>query len=190
VVVLQVMPEEWYERMNTIETYDEDSSAQGRINMWWMAWNLANDRIFGGGFEFWRVQMFSGYAPDPTNIRAAHSIYFQVLGDHGWVGLILFLSLLGLTWLRCSAVMRMAKQQADATWARDLAAMLQVSIVAYMSAGAFLGLAYFDYIYHVIALAVVVYALLTRPQVASVAISGSRAQQSATDPRPRAFHRH
>lgn len=165
VVVYQVMPEAWYQRMNTIETYDEDASAQGRINMWWMAWNLANDRIFGGGFEFWRVQMFSGYAPDPTNIRAAHSIYFQVLGDHGWVGLILFLSLLGLTWLKCSAVIRLAKQQADATWARDLAAMLQVSIVAYMSAGAFLGLAYFDYIYHIIAVAVVVYALLTRPQL-------------------------
>ncbi|HMN75647.1 MAG TPA: putative O-glycosylation ligase, exosortase A system-associated [Burkholderiaceae bacterium] len=165
VVVTQVMPEEWYERMNTIETYDEDASARGRINMWWMAWNLANDRIFGGGFEFWRVLLFSSYAPDPTNIRAAHSIYFQVLGDHGWVGLVLFLALLWLTWRKCSAVIRLAKQQADATWARDLAAMLQVSIVAYMSAGAFLGLAYFDYIYHLIAVAVVVHALLTRPQL-------------------------
>lgn len=48
VIVYQVMPEEWYQRMNTIETYDEDASALGRINMWWMAWNLANDRIFGG----------------------------------------------------------------------------------------------------------------------------------------------
>lgn len=189
VVVSQVMPEEWYERMNTIETYDEDASAQGRINMWWMAWNLANDRIFGGGFEFWRVQLFSGYAPDPTNIRAAHSIYFQVLGDHGWVGLILFLALLGLTWRKCSTVIRLAKQRDDATWARDLAAMLQVSIVAYMSAGAFLGLAYFDYIYHLIAVAVVVHALLTRSQLTDVAIPAADAQKPATDSRVGALHR-
>jgi putative inorganic carbon (hco3(-)) transporter len=167
-VVYQVMPQEWYQRMGTIETYDQDASAQGRINMWWMAWNLANDRIFGGGFEFWRVVAFSGYAPDPNNVRAAHSIYFQMLGDHGWIGLVLFMSLLGLTWLKCSAVMRLAKQEPDAKWARDLAAMLQVSIVAYMSAGAFLGLAYFDYIYNLVAVAVVVHALMTRPQPAGM----------------------
>jgi uncharacterized membrane protein len=36
----------------------------------------------------------------------------------------------------------------------DLAAMIQVSIVAYASAGTFLGLAYFDYFYLLVALVV------------------------------------
>lgn len=66
---------------------------------------------------------------------------------------------------------------------------LQVSIVAYMAAGAFLGLAYFDYIYHLIAVAVVVHFLTTNAQPASAAATVSGAQQPATQSRLRAFHR-
>ena len=156
---LSIMPDTYFERMNTIQTYDQDASAQGRINAWWTAWHLANDRIFGGGFETWEATVFQRYAPDPENVRDVHSIYFEVLGEHGWPGLILFLSLLGFTWMKCSSVIRHAKRNPEALWARDLAAMIQVSMVAYMSAGAFLGLAYFDYIYHLVAVVVVVHQL-------------------------------
>jgi putative inorganic carbon (hco3(-)) transporter len=155
-----IMPAEWYERMNTIKTFEEDESAQGRINAWWTAWNLAKDRVFGGGFELWQRPVFQLYAPDPTNARDVHSIYFEVMGEHGFVGLFLFLSLLLLTWLKCNAVIRRAKRQPDALWARDLASMIQVTMVAYMSAGAFLGLAYFDLTYHLVAIVVVVHHLL------------------------------
>lgn len=160
---LSLMPEAWWERMQTIKTYQEDQSAQGRINAWWTAWNLANDRIVGGGFETWKSMVFGRYAPDPRNVRDVHSIYFEVLGEHGWPGLILFLSLIALTWHKCTAIIRFVKTQPpDATWARDLAAMIQVSLVAYMSAGAFLGLAYFDYLYHLVAIVVVVHVLVTQ----------------------------
>ena len=159
-IVASVMPEEWYQRMNTMNTYDQDESAIGRINAWWAAWNLANARFFGGGFETWRWSMFQLYGPDPENVRAPHSIYFQVLGEHGWIGLTIFLSLIALTWMKCSAVIRMAKKRPEIEWARDLAAMLQVSLVGYMSAGAFLGLANFDYFYHLIVVAVVLHHLV------------------------------
>src|SRR6266404_9971259 len=33
-VVLLVMPQQWYDRMSTITTYEADSSAMGRINAW------------------------------------------------------------------------------------------------------------------------------------------------------------
>jgi O-antigen ligase len=97
-------------------------------------------------------------------VRDVHSIYFEVLGEHGWVGLILFLSILGFTWLKCGAIVRRAKGKAELSWARDLAAMIQVTLVAYMSAGAFLGLAYFDYVYHLVAIVVVVHVLVRQPQ--------------------------
>src|SRR5574337_1837344 len=45
-VVLNLMPEAWFERMMTIETYDQDASALGRINAWWTAWRVANYRFF------------------------------------------------------------------------------------------------------------------------------------------------
>ncbi len=175
---LSLMPDAWFERMNTIQTYDEDGSAMGRINAWWTAWHLANNRLVGGGFETWIPSVFAQYAPDPTNVRDVHSIYFEVLGEHGWPGLILFLSLLALTWLKCSAVSRLARENPDLLWAKDLAAMIQVSMVAYMSAGAFLGLAYFDYIYHLIALAVVTHHLVRNP--ASIALPLARPMLSAT----------
>ncbi len=161
---LSLMPEEWFARMQTIETYDQDQSALGRINSWWTAWNLANDRILGGGFETWISSVFARYAPDPTNVRDVHSIYFEVLGEHGWIGLMLFVTLLGFTWMKCNSLIRHGKAHPEAAWAKDLGAMIQVSVVAYMSAGAFLGLAYFDYIYHLVAIVVTVhYMVIVEP---------------------------
>ncbi|MDO9315429.1 MAG: putative O-glycosylation ligase, exosortase A system-associated [Burkholderiaceae bacterium] len=177
---MSIMPEEWYARMHTIETYDQDQSAQGRINSWWTAVHIATDRIFGGGFETWIPSVFQRYAPDPTNVRDVHSIYFEVLGEHGWPGLIIFLSLLALTWMTCNSTMRYAKNQPELLWAKDLAAMIQVSMVAYMSAGAFLGLAYFDYLYHLIAIVVVVhYMVVVEP---SRSVGSNAAAQAVAKP--------
>ena len=159
-IIVGVMPESWYARMNTINTYQSDDSALGRINAWGMAWNMALDRFFGGGFQSFLAPTFLRYAPEPFRVHDSHSIYFQVLGHHGFVGLALFLSLLVLTWRKCSAVIRTAKKRHELAWASDLAAMIQVSFVGYMVGGAFLGLAYFDYPYHLIAVTVMLHALV------------------------------
>jgi putative inorganic carbon (HCO3(-)) transporter len=166
-LVVSIMPEQWYQRMDTIETYQEDDSAVGRLNAWGTAINVANHRLFGAGFEMWHDYVFSLYGPDPNNVRDAHSIYFKVLGEHGYIGLFLFLLLLTLTWLRCTSIIHIAKTRSDAGWARDLASMLQVSMVGYMSAGAFLGLSYFDYIYHLIVVAVAAHHVLKASQPVS-----------------------
>lgn len=160
VAIVSIMPDEWYARMNTIQTYDQDASAQGRINAWWVAWNVASDRVFGGGFWMFQYSVFQQYAPKPDDAHDAHSIYFSVLGHHGFIGLFLFLALLFTTWLKCGAIIRIAKKNLDLKWAQDLAAMIQVSMIGYMSAGAFLGLAYFDYIYHLVAVTVVTHHLV------------------------------
>ncbi|NWG74425.1 MAG: putative O-glycosylation ligase, exosortase A system-associated [Rubrivivax sp.] len=171
-LVIAIMPAEWYERMATIKTYDEDASAQGRINQWLTAINVANDRIFGGGFEMWHGPMCQVYSPNPGDCRDVHSIYFEVMGEHGWIGFFLFMSLLGLTWMKCGSIIRLARKQPDTLWARDLAAMIQVTLLAYMSAGAFLGLAYFDYFYHLVAVVVVVHHLVKveRPAVQTTTV--------------------
>src|SRR5688572_24547792 len=77
-VAIGFMPEKWAERMRSIQTYEEDPSAMGRINSWWMAFNLAKDRpLTGGGFEMYNLEVFGRYAPNPTDLHSAHSIYFQ-----------------------------------------------------------------------------------------------------------------
>lgn len=153
-LIVQIMPQEWYDRMNTINTYEKDRSAMGRVNAWWMAFNLASDRFLGGGFETFQREMFALYAPDPTNVRDVHSIYFELLGEHGYVGLSLFLILMAFTWGSCSRVRKISARSSDTAWAGDLASMIQVSLAAYLSAGAFLGMAYFDLPYNLVLIAV------------------------------------
>lgn len=185
VVGMSQMPQEWFDRMETIQNYQEDRSAQGRLNQWANAINIANDRIVGGGFETWQRPVCQRYAPNPNDCRDVHSIYFEVLGEHGWIGLAFFLGLLAMMWMKCRSIIRIAKRNRALTWARDLAAMIQVSMVAYMSAGAFLGLAYFDFIYHLLAVVVVASHLVTRtPEavVSSTRPAGSAPQGATAHP--------
>ena len=154
VMVLLVMPQQWYDRMNTIQNYEADDSAMGRINAWKMAFNMAKDRPLGGGLDAFQDYSFALYAPNPDDVHDSHSIYFEVLGDHGFVGLGIFLMLGLITWRTASWVISRAHRDREKRWAADLAAMIEVSLVGYATAGAFLGLAYFDYYYTLIALVV------------------------------------
>jgi putative inorganic carbon (HCO3(-)) transporter len=162
VFLIAFMPSNWSDRMGTIENYEQDGSAMGRINAWWMAFNLANDlKLFGGGFEIYLPEVFAKYAPNPTDIHAAHSIYFQVLGEHGWVGLVIWLAIWWYTW-RTAAWLRVAgRANQETRWCADLGAMCQVSIVGYCVGGAFLSLAYFDLPYNIMVMVVVTKAWMT-----------------------------
>lgn len=160
-LVLTFMPQSWWDRMESIKNYQQDTSAMGRINAWKFAINLADDRpIIGGGYFVFNKKWFRVYAPEPENVHDAHSIYFEVLAEHGYPGLILFIGLLLVTWLSGSRIIRACKEMADLRWAENLARMLQVSIIGYLSSGAFLGLAYFDYIYHIIAIMIMLKVLV------------------------------
>jgi len=77
-----------------------------------------------------------------------HSIYFEVMGEHGFIGFGLFLLLGLLAWIRARQVIKRCKLDPEQKWAADLAAMTQVSLIGYATGGAFLGLAYFDLPYH------------------------------------------
>src|SRR5690606_19334910 len=90
-VLLPMMPQHWWDRMHTIGTYSEDASAMGRINAWHVAWDTASNYFFGGGMSYQHEFLFQQYGTYEQTVRAAHSIYFQILGNHGFVGLFLFL---------------------------------------------------------------------------------------------------
>ena len=166
-LALGFMPEQWWSRMDTIQTYKSDESALGRINAWWTAFNVANDRFFGGGFMIYLPEVFARYAPDPDDVHAAHSIYFQVLGEHGWIGLALFLAIGVLTWRDAGRLVIAARTRPDLLWAAQLGTMTQVSMVGFASSGAFLSLAYYDFPYNQTAAIVAAYAIV-RKQLASV----------------------
>ena len=150
VTLIAFMPDEWSSRMNTIKTYEDDSSAMGRINAWWTAFNVAKNHITGAGFDMYTYDVFARYAPNPLDLHAAHSIYFQVLGEHGFIGLFLFLAMWCSVWRTGNWLISNSGRQPETLWCKHLGAMCQVSLVGYLVGGAFLSLAYFDLPYNIL----------------------------------------
>lgn len=152
--LLAFMPESWTTRIESIGTYQEDTSAMGRINAWRMAFNVANDRLLGGGYAIITPELFQRYAPVGNDVHAAHSIYFQILGEHGWVGLLLFLGIGFFAFRDAARVRKLARNLPQAQWLYHLAGMLQVSMAGFAVGGAFLSLAYFDLPYNIMVMVV------------------------------------
>ncbi len=166
-IIGSIMPQAWYDRMNTIQTYEQDDSSLGRINAWWTAFHVAKANITGGGFDMFRPATFAQYAPEPDRVHDVHSIYFEIIGEQGFIGFAMFMTLGLMTWMRCNQIMRICKKDPARKWAADLAAMIQVSMVGYATAGAFLGLGYFDLYYHLIAITVMTWILIQQEQASS-----------------------
>jgi probable O-glycosylation ligase (exosortase A-associated) len=139
------MPDSWTERMHTIQTFDQDASAMGRVNIWWASFHIAGMRpLVGGGFRAMYVQDIVNQAMPGVNARAAHSIWFEVLGEHGFVVFAIWLGMLAMGGIYTMRIANLSRARADLRWAYDLARMTQVAMVAYMSAGSFVSLGYWD----------------------------------------------
>jgi probable O-glycosylation ligase (exosortase A-associated) len=192
-VAAMFVPDRWVERMETIQNYQEDESASQRIEAWTFSIGVALERpITGGGFNvFFDEDYYFELVPDAQEVRNFHSVYFEVLGEHGFVGLALFLGLLWATWLTFGRVIRLTRARDDLAWAQTIGRMGQVSLIGYATSGAFLNLAFYDLYYLIVAIAVVTRAVVEREigLVASPATSrragpGRRDGASASTDRP------
>lgn len=173
------MPAEYWGRMKTIETYQEDASAMGRINVWHTAVNIANDRITGAGFEYYGPHAFRKYAPNPEDIHASHSIYFQAIGEHGWIGFGMFAFIWLYVWSRCRRTIRQAKHSEDGVAMALLARMIQVSLVGFAVGGAFVNIGNWDMMYYLAA------AALGSARVAQTAAQGQVEDRRSAWPQAR-----
>lgn len=167
VLFVNLAPEQWFNRLSTIEEAGADASFMGRVIAWKISSAIAlHNPVFGGGFHAVQIQgIWDQFKAAPSllgflnlpipdfSAKAAHSIYFEVMGDMGFVGLSIFLGIL-LQAIRSRYVI---KRQLKAMgpqwlWARDMADMLMLGIIAYMAGGAAVSLAYFEVIYMVVML--------------------------------------
>lgn len=161
-VASDLLPDKWFSRMETIKTAESDGSFSNRLVSWKIHTLMALERpILGGGFRapqyghIWRSLSYDfdklSFIPSsqPSDKGwAAHSIYFQVLGDHGFVGLFLYLSIIVLAFLKLSSIEKYFKNE----WQSKLARMIKVSLMAYCVSGAAVSMAYFELFYVLIAM--------------------------------------
>jgi len=166
--IATVTTAQWKDRMDTFAHGNLDDSAESRLAIWKGGWNLVKDYpLTGGGLDVYTdPSAFSQYIPaaavPETGLHGAHSIYFQMLGEQGFVGLGLFLALLGTSYMTTRTVGKAARRSPQVEWARPYSDMFQVTLLAYMSNGATLGRAYFDFFYQVIACVIILKILVQR----------------------------
>jgi probable O-glycosylation ligase (exosortase A-associated) len=142
---LYFMPSTFFSRVHSIDAYGTDSSFQGRVTAWHVAYDYARDHFpFGAGFYGPQLaQVFHAYFPEES-MRAAHSIYFQVLGEQGFVGLALYLLILGAAFLKANRITKASGGDPKTAWAGELAGMIQLGLLVFCLSGAALSMAYYD----------------------------------------------
>lgn len=162
--IVEFAPDRWFDRIETLKNAGEDGSFLGRVAAWKVSVNIANDNpVFGAGFNAVQMQwIWNQYKDIPNFIqitipemysKAAHSNYFQVLGDLGYVGLLLFLALLASAFItRWQIKAEATKSKGKHEWAVDLATSINLSLMAFMAGGAGVSLAYFELVYLLIVL--------------------------------------
>lgn len=190
-----LVPEKLYKRTDTIGTYEEDYSAMQRLASWSVGLNVAERHpLTGAGFDFesypdpsrWFGYMDQKYAKFIWIPQAAHSIYFQMLGQHGFVAFGLFIGMLISALLTLQRLKRQ-KHNPETKWIAEYASAIQISLLGYMVSGAFINVAYFDLMYIMIAFT----ALLQR-EAKSVLETGHDAAQvkdAAVKAKPKSFVR-
>lgn len=170
-----VLPSTWMDRMSTIRSYDQDESFEGRVAAWKTSFNIAKARpLTGGGFSAVDLDTVARAYPSSGSLqrgRAAHSIYFEVLGDTGFVGLALYLAIFAAAWFNTALILSAVRGRPDLAWAGELGRMLQVSLIALIVGGAALSMAYYD--------GFVVVLMLTVAVLQAVRLPGRLAQLSA-----------
>ena len=157
-------PPELFSRLSTVNNLEGDMSAVGRFVAWKVSLLIAMARPFvgGGGHAVQFNPVWVQFLPyigsvdfittpwvSPTAL-AAHSIYFEILGDSGFLGLSIFLSIALTTLWNCFSIRRLAKPFPELSWARELALAAMMSIIIYLTTGALLSMGYFELFYIVV----------------------------------------
>lgn len=160
-VIAVTAPTDWWERMSTMSNIENDGSITVRLKVWEWTLDYVSEHPNGGGFQAYRINEFEipvkGAENGEVRIevgRAYHSMFFEVLGEHGWLGLGLFLGLILLSFRALRQTVRYSRSLPHLAWARDLASALQASLLVMLTVGAFIGIAFQPFVYYIVALSV------------------------------------
>jgi probable O-glycosylation ligase (exosortase A-associated) len=151
-VLVLLMSADWFERISTLNDPTADSSAMVRLVTWEWTLKYAVENPFGGGFNCFvinRIELPSGHVYFG---RAFQSIYFEMLGQHGWFGLALFLGIVIRTFVGLRRLARRTRDIPHLAWCADLSDALQAGMVVFLTAGAFVDIAFQPELWYFIAM--------------------------------------
>lgn len=143
----------FFTRMGTIAEYEEDGSAMGRIIAWKAAMRMALDHPFlGVGAGNFAAAFGTDYQPVTDNLAPfpwmnTHSMYFKVLGEMGFPGLVVFTGVMVVS-MRSNRRLRLRCAAAGASdEVRNFPLFLNMCWVGFGVGGAFLTVAYYPHIF-------------------------------------------
>jgi probable O-glycosylation ligase (exosortase A-associated) len=154
IVSYQFTTDGWLNRMSSIDD-GTDSSAMGRVAVWkWVIEYVAQNPL-GGSFTMYVINSYALELVDGSVIqvsgKAFHSVFFEMLGEGGVPGILLYLSLIGFS-LHSFLKYRKLTPENDCGWLLDSGRYLLVSTLIFLAGGAFIGVAFQSYFYYLAAL--------------------------------------
>lgn len=158
-LMFAVTSDRWTERVSTITDYQTESSALVRTLVWKWTWDFATEHPLGGGFEVYRTNrlVLPMAGPDGEPImqygRAFHNIFFAVLGEHGFPGLVLYVSIMALAMLGLQSTRRKLRALPEHIWCYSMAGALQISLATLLACANFVDISFNGLLWELIALA-------------------------------------
>ena len=158
-IAFSVTSDKWSARINTINDYQSDTSANVRVLVWEWALNFLSSHPFGGGFWVWvtnRIELpgAPGSAPVYQTSRAFHNVFIALLAEHGYIGFLLYMGMLIATLVALQQAQKLTRDLPEHSWCADLAKGLQVSILTMYAAGMFVEIGWTPLIWYLISMAV------------------------------------
>ena len=149
----------WTERISTVSDFKTENSSATRLAVWAWTWNFAQQNPFGGGFNAYVTNRIETPSNDPAGQpdvqfgRAYHNIYFAALGEHGYPGLFLYLSILAGTFLTLQRTRTLLRGVAEHAWCFEMAGALQIGLATFLACAAFVDVSFNPILWDQLALA-------------------------------------
>jgi O-antigen ligase len=132
--------------------------------------------LTGGGF--WVLDheaVYDRYLSEYIRAQSAHNIYLEVLADHGFPGLILYVSLILSSYFSLFQLKWALRNKPEAQWLVNYCKMIQISLAAFIIGGTFLPMSYWDYFYHLVSFVILLRAIALKEGLLSPAAARSPA---------------
>jgi probable O-glycosylation ligase (exosortase A-associated) len=147
-------------RWNDLVNWQEDGSAQSRFWNWEFGLRVGLARPLGGGFELYSIEAYEQYFPEflvqwPGKVWVCHSMWMEVMAEHGVLGFLLWISLMVSCLLSLRRLRLVAKHQRTQARVGELASMLVVAFASFIIGGTFLDVAYHELIWQLITMVIV-----------------------------------